>query len=97
MSLESEADRLEYLRTFGLCLQSDRGQIQGLFDRVADVASIGEASIVASGPVALVRTSDAIRLALKRGDALRVEDVAYVIRDVRPDGQGMTTLGLDEA
>jgi len=33
MSIESEADRLEYLRAFGLCIQTDRGTLQGIFDR----------------------------------------------------------------
>lgn len=97
MPIESEADRLEYLRTFGLCIQTDRGSLLGIFDREGQPSVVGELEVTTSSPAVAASTAEVLRLGLKRGDSLIVDGTAYTVRELRRDGTGMTTIGLDEA
>lgn len=97
MRAESEADRLEYLRAFGLCIQTDRGTLQAIFDREGQATAIGDMEVTTTSPTAMARTSDVVRMGLKRGDHLTIESVAFVARELRHDGTGMTLIVLDEA
>lgn len=96
MPIESEADRLEYLRAFGLCIQTDRGTLQGIFDREGQPTTLGDATIIAEGPQAIVRTADVVRLGLQRGDGMVIDGRGYRSVEIRRDGTGMTTLRLEE-
>lgn len=69
--------------------------VTGIFDNpylAADAGGIVEFN--ASSPTFMTRTS-AITGA-SYGDELVIDSVTYVIREVMPDGTGMTTLALEE-
>lgn len=57
-------------------------------------ASLG-GFVEGASPQCMARTSDVS--ALVQGSAITIEAVAYLVREVRPDGTGVTTLLLERA
>ncbi len=64
--------------------------------RSADYVEVGDsgAGVESSAPTLLARTADVTGVAF--GTVVELENVQYVVRGVRPDGTGMTTLRLEE-
>lgn len=94
---ESDADRLASLVALGgLRVRAERGELLAIFDRQYEPTTLGDSSIVASGPVATCRSSDVSRLELARGASVMIDQDRYRVVDVRPDGTGITVLTLEE-
>ena len=62
------------------------------FDALADMP--GDARGMFSGPVPVLTVDDVHAAALRQGDALTVAGVKYTVRDLQPDGQGLTVITL---
>lgn len=48
-------------------------------------------------PVLHVQSADVTAGAIATGGAITVDSVAYTVREIRPDGTGITVLGLERA
>ncbi|MBG1232976.1 hypothetical protein F8B91_11595 [Aestuariivirga litoralis] len=70
--------------------------IQVLFDKawmnLADMASVGVSTV---NPMARAKTADLLDGG-SAGETLVIASTTYQIRDVQPDGQGVTTLELQK-
>jgi hypothetical protein len=95
--LETEADRLGYLCAFGGLVNTDAGDLFGIFANAGESLSFDTAEVVAAGPQLTVRTSDCVEcLGLKRGDVVRVGSDSFRIAALSHDGTGMSTLDLEK-
>jgi hypothetical protein len=105
MSIESAEDRLIYLDldAFGsevtyrpagnLSLTS---QILGIFDAAHLSVDVGSGvPVSSSNPIFTCRSAD-LTGGGKEGDRLTVDGSDYLVRDVQPDGTGMTVLELEK-
>lgn len=69
--------------------------LKGIFDNTyfsADLAT-GSVNISESNPTFIGRTSDFSDLAY--GDTLEIDSVTWIIREIMPDGTGVTELSLE--
>jgi hypothetical protein len=88
--LESDNDRLGYLKAFGVNVEAERGTLLGIFDaQYVDANGVDE-----TGPVLECRSSDVKRLELGKGSSLSIDGEVYTVRRPEPDGTGMTRLIL---
>lgn len=62
------------------------------FDALADMP--GDARGMFSGPVPVLTVADAQVNGLRPGEGLAVNGTAYTVRDLRPDGHGLTVITL---
>lgn len=69
--------------------------VTGIFDNPYLAADAGGfVEFTATSPTFITRTSAITGVAY--GDTLTIDSVTYLIREVMPDGTGMTTLALEE-
>ena len=95
MAVESEADRLEFLDTdeFGSSVKVGGETISGIM-----LDPYVEALGAEGAALRLVcRTSDVTTLtSVVHGTTLVIGTTSYTVRSVQPDGEGMTSLVLEE-
>lgn len=105
MSIESAADRAVFLSAadFGIAATyrsaanlSIRSTINGIFDAAhlsVDVSS--GVAVSSTNPIFTCRTTD-LTSGGTEGDRLTIDGIDYLVRDVQPDGTGMTVLELEK-
>jgi hypothetical protein len=102
--IESESDRLQMLADWGasLTLPTDE-TIPAIVDRDFILATLGDMGVESSDPQALVSTAQ-IADVLSERDTITIADSnvtgvdgAYSIREIQPDGTGLTLLKLKTA
>lgn len=97
MTLETDADRLGYLEAFGVCIRTDRGEFWAIFDDEGTEIDVDGVRVRSTSPQITARACDLERLGLNsRGARLSRGDVNYTVRELAPDGTGMTAVILDE-
>lgn len=100
MAVETDVDRSYLLADFGVTASytpsgGSATSITGIFDNEVDEFDAGgTASFAVEIPRFLCRTSDVSSAA--EGDAIVIDSVTYSILSVFPDGQGMTSLRLEQ-
>jgi hypothetical protein len=62
------------------------------FTAIFDNESIEDINVTINQPIITCLASDVDLV--KRGKTIEVNDVLYTVQDIRPDGSGMTVLGL---
>ena len=67
-------------------------RVSGIFDNGFERAEVGTLGVESTGPTFTAATADLPGIA--QGDTLRIEYDVYTIRDVEPDGEGITELVL---
>jgi hypothetical protein len=82
------------LKTFGQLVTVGGESVQGLLDKDYLPVQFGNQVIESSAPVLLVRTED---VTVSHGTPVTIGDEDYTVREVRPDGEGMTDLVLSVA
>lgn len=94
MAIESEADRLAFFDVAddGVAASINAATIYGIFDD--DHIEIGDIST--TGPQFLCRTSDATAASVARGNTITINSVSRTVRDIQPDGTGLTLLILED-
>ena len=96
IELIDDATRLAMLQAAGsICVRSDRGEMQALFENEAQPAAFEDAAVIVTGPRLEARSSDVDRLELQRGDALTFQSRAFTVVHLMPDGHGFTIVGLE--
>lgn len=96
--LIDDSQRLAMLQALGsICVRSDRGQMQALFDNEAQPTAFEDATVIVTGPRLEARSCDVDQQELKRGDVLLFHSKSYRIVQLVPDGYGFTVLGLEDA
>ena len=96
MAVESDADRAVFLSSadFGISATWNSTSFDVLFLNSYELLTIFEIQIEASNVSAYVKDSDISGLA--RGETVSINSVAYKVRDIQPDGTGMTILVLSK-
>lgn len=96
--LIDDAQRLMMLQALGsICVRSDRGQMQALFDNEAQPTAFENAEVIVTGPRLEARSCDVARLGLRRGDVLTLQSRTFTVVHLMPDGHGFTIVGLEAA
>lgn len=105
MGVETAADRAVFLSAagFGTAVTyrpagnlSLTMQILGIFDAAHLSVDVGSGVPVSStNPILTCRSAD-LTNGGKEGDRLTIDGVDYLVRDVQPDGTGMTVLELEK-
>lgn len=90
--METDADRAEYLKAFGVPALTPSGRLLGIFDREHVLVEGADETM----PTLLCRSLDVAALKLTRGSSVSVEAATFRVRDVQPDGTGMTRLVLGD-
>ena len=102
MAVETAADRAIFVSAddFGVAASytpagGSASTVNGIFDNEYFATDAGgEVAFALQQPMFHCRTADVPSAA--EGDAIRVSGVDYTVRNVRPDGTGMTMLMLEE-
>ena len=94
MSIETETDRLEVLKALGEIVDVSGRQGWGIFERTSLEISF-DSAVDAMKPSLLVRSSDVESIG--RGASVIRKGNNYSVATINPDGEGMTTLELNEA
>jgi len=90
--LESDEDRLELLEELGESLSLDGRELFGIFD-VEYLEDLEGPGIASSAPMVTCRSSDVSHVV--QGAVLkRISGDQYKVRELEPDGTGMTLLRL---
>lgn len=87
--MDFAADHNPLLADFGVTAMVGGMAVLGVFEDPYDQ----DLGLSGSRPTLLVRDADAVAV----GDTLSVNDTAYLVRALQPDGQGMTRLVLVKA
>ena len=96
IELIDDATKLAMLQALGsICVRSDRGEMQALFDNEAQPAAFDDATVIITGPRLEARSCDVDRQELQRGDVLYLNANSFRIVQFVPDGNGFTILGLE--
>lgn len=98
MSLENQSDYFppDIAVTAQVTLAGgDQYNAAGIFDRTYAEVDAGGVGIESRAPAFL--TADDFIPDLAEGDTLTINDVAYTVRDLQPDGTGQTLVILDES
>lgn len=91
--IESDEDRLEYLKAMGELVDIDGLSLFGVFEN--EFATEGDFPGVASSePTITCRSSD-VRLFHVGDEVVRESGDKFTIREIEPDGTGMTLLRLN--
>jgi len=102
MAVETAADRAIFLNTddFGVAASytpagGSATTVNGIFDNeYFETDAGGEVAFALQQPMFHCRTADVASAA--EGDAITISGTDYIVRNVRPDGTGMTMLMLEE-
>jgi len=102
MAVETAADRAIFLSTgdFGVAASYTpsggvAATVNGIFDNeYFETDAGGEVAFALQQPMFHCRTADVSSAA--EGDAITISGTNYIVRNVRPDGTGMTMLMLEE-
>jgi len=92
MTVESPEDRLSMLEDFGIVVEYDGNEFCGILDQTFMSVDLGE-GIEAAELVLTVRSSDVS--GISEGDEITADGTEYIIRNVEPDGTGITILRLN--
>lgn len=91
---ESDDDRLAMIRALGgIEFIGPRGKFWAVFEQPA--VALGDLAVVTPAPQLTARTSDLERAAVVSGGTVRRNSVSYLVRQLLPDGTGMTVVDLD--
>jgi len=102
MAVETADDRAIFLNTddFGVAASytpagGSATTVNGIFDNeYFETDAGGEVAFALQQPMFHCRTADVASAA--EGDAITISGTDYIVRNVRPDGTGMTMLMLEE-
>lgn len=94
MSLETEKDRLEMLKSLGSMFTANNQSLFGVFDKPFTGLELNDV-VESSTPMLLVRSSDA--KALSRGTVVQHNGQYYRVESKEDDGEGMTNVKLSES
>jgi hypothetical protein len=100
MPVESAADRAAFFSSqdFGVSATYSRGgtpsTVTGIFDREYVSADVAEVPFASTEPVFSLRSADVPSGAIP-GDTLTISGTAFVVRNIEPDGTGVTRLRLE--
>lgn len=100
MPVESAADLAAFFDTddFGVSATYTRGAtpstVTGIFDREYVAADVAEVAFASTEPMFTLRSTQVPSGAIP-GDTLTVSGTAFVIRNIEPDGTGVTRLRLE--
>lgn len=95
--LESDADRLAMLQAVGEAFDTGHGtDLVGIFDRIFDDSQLGNIRVTTGKPALQCRDTDvAAHELVKDSKLMRKSDgKVYFVKDLQPDGTGMTVLML---
>ena len=105
MAVESATDRAVFVNAdeFGLTASytptgGSASDIDGIFDNGYLATSVGGESVGIQNAVAAFtcRSAD-LPGGAADGDAIEISGTAYIVRQIEPDGQGMSRLVLEKA
>ncbi len=95
--METDTDRLAYMETFGETIRTNRGDFLAIFDNEGAEIEIDNARVRSTAPQITARSYDLTRCEIdKRGALLDICGAAYAVRELVPDGTGITVVILDE-
>lgn len=89
--LESDADRLESLKALGEHISVDGKILWGIFEQVFGEA-LSDPGVSSSDPELTCRSIDVIEVT--KDSVIERQSVQYRVREIEPDGTGMTLLRL---
>jgi hypothetical protein len=100
MAIESDTERAIFLNTddfaksatFTDVSASSSSTVKGIFDKESVEQSVGEAGLIEEVPVFTCRSSDVSDATFN--DTLVIDSVTYYIKEIFPDGTGMTRFTL---
>lgn len=97
--VETAADRLIMLSDFGVdCTYTPSGgsasTIKAIFLNDYYAVETATVAVEMSQPIAVIRTADAPNIA--HDDTMVMESVTYKVKNVRPDGTGISEIQLEE-
>jgi hypothetical protein len=100
MAIESDTERLIFFdtddfgksATFTDVSASSSSTVKGIFDKESVEQSVGEAGLIEEVPVFTCRSSDVS--AATFDDTFVIDSVTYYIKEIFPDGTGMTRFTL---
>lgn len=102
MAVESAADRAVFVNPdeFGVTATYElaaggTSEVDGIFDDGVEQPEFAEPGILSGQPTLRMRSAD-LPGAADAGDTLTVAGADYTVREIRPDGRGMSTLILEE-
>ena len=85
------------LQAFGteamITTETSSYSVRGIFENEYETVNVGELGVESSGPKFTAATETLPGVA--DSDTIKVKEVTYTVRDVEPDGTGITTLRLD--
>ena len=99
MAVETAADRaaLFEIDDFGIVAYYLRGRIThrviGIFDNIYVTVDIAEVGYASAEPEFLMQSSQVPSGAVQ-GDTITINSIAYIVRNIEPDGTGITRLRL---
>lgn len=93
MSIESAADRQAFMDAFGVPVVVSGNSITGIWDK----PYLEELGIATAVPQVLCVTSDLPDVAYGQSVVVASASFSGTVREIHPDGVGMTTLYLAEA
>jgi len=94
MAVETSQDRLTYLNDFGEDVIFGANTITAIFDNPhSDISAGGEVPFSMQECFIMARSSDVSSLG--QGSSVEIRGDDYVVRDVQPDGTGITTIFLE--
>ena len=84
-----------FANDFSIAATYNSGTVRGIFDnQYSSVDAGGEVDFASSDPTVSCETSDVS--AAVEGETITISGTNYTIREVMPDGTGMTELVLEE-
>ena len=97
--VETAADRLIMLSDFGVdCTYTPAGgsasTIKAILQNEYFAIETGSVAMEMSQPIAVIRTADAPSIA--HDDTMVMESVTYKVKNIRPDGTGISEIQLEE-
>jgi hypothetical protein len=100
MPVETSADRAAMLspKDWGVTAtynsKGKRYPISGIFDREYQAVDVAEAEVSSTFPVFHIQTAD-LPCRYQFGDTIQIEGETFNIRDIQPDGTGISMLRLE--
>lgn len=94
MAVESDVDRLAFLDAdeFGVAATVGAATLYGIFDD----EYIETLDATGTVPVFICRSSDVTANNIIRATSITINSTAYTVRNIKPDGTGMSVLVLSD-
>jgi hypothetical protein len=91
---ESDADRLALIRALGgVVFDGPKGRFDAIFERAA--VAQGDLAVISTTPQLTARTVDLERCGVQSGSLVRGTPGVFIVREPKPDGDGMTVAELE--